>query len=236
MGDLGSKVLQAAPSGTIWTVGTSVSVAWGIRYNHGGGYAYRLCPANSTLSEECFAAGHLEFERDSQELQWKNGTKLKINGTFVDTGTTPKGSTWAMNPIPRIDFDSHSSGQQPGANGICIANPRLILTSSSPNPHLILSTGYSGCKMVGGEPVGNHCRQFDPPCSWDHGWYAQPPHKTSVDVEGNCSGDWTGGMIVDHVKIPKDLKPGDYVLGWRWDCEESTQVWSSCADVTVIAQ
>ena len=23
------------------------------------------------------------------------------------------------------------------------------------------------------------------------------------------------------------------VLGWRWDCEESTQVWSSCSDVTI---
>ena len=25
------------------------------------------------------------------------------------------------------------------------------------------------------------------------------------------------------VKVPH-LPPGDYVLGWRWDCEESTQV------------
>jgi hypothetical protein len=33
MGDLGSEVLKPAPSGTIWTVGTSVKVSWGIRYN-----------------------------------------------------------------------------------------------------------------------------------------------------------------------------------------------------------
>ena len=33
MGDLGSKVLKPAPSGTIWTAGTSVKVSWGIRYN-----------------------------------------------------------------------------------------------------------------------------------------------------------------------------------------------------------
>jgi hypothetical protein len=37
------------------------------------------------------------------------------------------------------------------------------------------------------------------------------------------------------VVIPKDLAAGDYVLGWRWDCEESTQVWSNCADVTIVA-
>ena len=69
--------------------------------------------------------------------------------------------------------------------------------------------------MVKGEPTGPACRQFDPPCSWDKGWYAQPPFKASVDVEGDCSGDWTGGQILDRVKIPKDLPPGDWVLGWR---------------------
>ena len=40
-------------------------------------------------------------------------------------------------------------------------------------------------------------------------------------------------LIVDTVKIPDNLTPGDYVLGWRWDCEESTQIWSSCSDVTI---
>ena len=29
MGDLGSQVLPPAPSGTVWTAGTSVEVAWG---------------------------------------------------------------------------------------------------------------------------------------------------------------------------------------------------------------
>ena len=40
-------------------------------------------------------------------------------------------------------------------------------------------------------------------------------------------------QIVDKLKIPEHLIPGDYVLGWRWDCEESTQIWSSCSDVTI---
>eukprot|EP01052_Picozoa_sp_SAG31_P016345 SAG31_NODE_1079_length_10031_cov_5.270741_2_plen_85_part_00 len=77
--------------------------------------------------------------------------------------------------------------------------------------------------MVNGNPEGPNCRQFDPPCPGDHGWYAQPPHKASVDVEGECSGDWTGGQIVDRVKIPANLPAGDYVLGFRWDCEGATQ-------------
>lgn len=208
MGDLGSQVLKPAPSGTVWTAGEAVEVSWGIRFNHGGGYQYRLCSAKENLTEACFQRTPLEFVRTSQALQWNNGTKYPINGTWVDTGTIPEGSTWAMNPIPRIDFDSTSSGQQ---------------------------KGYTGCKMVGGEPTGPSCRQFDPPCPWDKGWFAQPPAKQSVDVVGECSGDWTLGRIVDEVIIPKDLPTGEYVVGFRWDCEESTQVWSSCADVSIIA-
>ena len=29
------------------------------------------------------------------------------------------------------------------------------------------------------------------------------------------------------------LAAGDYVLGFRWDCEETAQIWSSCADVSI---
>jgi len=39
--------------------------------------------------------------------------------------------------------------------------------------------------------------------------------------------------IVDRVLIPAGLPAGEYVLGWRWDCEESNQIWQSCSDVTV---
>ena len=50
-----------------------------------------------------------------------------------------------------------------------------------------------------------------------------------------CSGDWNDMVeIVDKVHIPATLAPGKYVLGWRWDCEESTQVWSSCSDLTIV--
>lgn len=33
LGDFGSAVLPPAPSGVVWTAGSSVEVAWGIRYN-----------------------------------------------------------------------------------------------------------------------------------------------------------------------------------------------------------
>ena len=29
-------------------------------------------------------------------------------------------------------------------------------------------------------------------------------------------GDWTLGMISDELVVPKTIKPGKYVLSWRW--------------------
>jgi hypothetical protein len=128
-------------------------------------------------------------------LRWNNGSEFSLKATYVSNGTSPEGSTWAMNPIPRIDFDSHSSGQP---------------------------AGFRGCNHMQGLP----CRQFDPPCheqTWGNG---MPWHGTSganatndVDVQGDCSGDLTAAAIVDHVRLPAGLPVGDYVLGFRWDCE-----------------
>ena len=49
-----------------------------------------------------------------------------------------------------------------------------------------------------------------------------------------CSGvDWAGYSVRDVVKIPADLAPGKYILGFRYDCEATARVWSNCADVTL---
>ena len=39
--------------------------------------------------------------------------------------------------------------------------------------------------------------------------------------------------IVDRVRVPE--VSGEFVLRWRWDCEQTPQVWSHCADVTIVA-
>jgi len=31
------------------------------------------------------------------------------------------------------------------------------------------------------------------------------------------------------------LEPGRWVLGWRWDAEQTSQVWNACSDITVVA-
>ena len=39
--------------------------------------------------------------------------------------------------------------------------------------------------------------------------------------------------IMDEVYVP-EVPPGEYVVGFRWDCETSSQVWSNCADITIV--
>jgi hypothetical protein len=45
---------------------------------------------------------------------------------------------------------------------------------------------------------------------------------------------FTEYAIEDELRVPANLPAGDYVLGWRWDCEMTSQVWSSCADITLV--
>jgi len=40
--------------------------------------------------------------------------------------------------------------------------------------------------------------------------------------------------IVDHLVVPDHLTPGDYVLSFRWDCEQTTQVWNQCANIKIV--
>jgi hypothetical protein len=72
-------------------------------------------------------------------------------------------------------------------------------------------------------------RWFDPPCH-DTTSLKQPNLG-----QGNCSGEWlTKVTTYDYLKVP-DVTPGEYVLGFRWDCESSAQVWQSCADIVITA-
>ena len=132
-----------------------------------------------------------------------------FNRTEVNKGTIPQGSTWAMNPIPRINFDESDDD------------------SVGPHP----SWSYASCPH--GQPnataatqtIGT-CKQFQSPACDESdptthdpstAWHAVPGGTGASGVEGKCSGDFISGSIVDHVVIPASLAPGDYVLGWRWD-------------------
>jgi hypothetical protein len=93
LGGRGSEVLPPGPSGATWKVGTAVEVKWGLRFNHGGGYQYRLCPASEPLNEDCFQRYPLEFVRDKAALEFKNGSRISIEGVYIDEGVIPVGES-----------------------------------------------------------------------------------------------------------------------------------------------
>jgi len=39
--------------------------------------------------------------------------------------------------------------------------------------------------------------------------------------------------MIDMVEVPTNLPDGDYVLSFRWDCEQTPQIWAICSDITL---
>ena len=193
---------------TTWAAGSIQEVAWSITANHGGGYAYRLCPRRSEsdggddmvdLTEECFQAHHLEFAGNTSWIQYGDveWTRKAINATRTAVGTNPPGSTWTKNPIPACAGPRGGSGA-----GMDCKEPQF----APPLPGLF---GFGSAACFHGQ--GGSCTEAEAE-HWD---------------------DMFRFNIIDTVVIPADLPTGNYALSWRWDCEQTPQVWSMCSDVAV---
>jgi len=70
--------------------------------------------------------------------------------------------------------------------------------------------------------------QFTPPASHVYGFWGV--HNLGTPALGQ--GRIHSVSIVDKVQVP-DIDPGDYVLQFRYDAEQTPQVWNSCADVRI---
>ena len=88
-----------------------------------------------------------------------------------------------------------------------------------------------------GHDVLNRCKgqtQFPEPAPGISGWGGSTlpyPNLWPNPSADKVNWKWS---VADKVAVPRDLKPGNYLLSWRWDSEESTQVWQNCADVTLV--
>lgn len=241
---------------TVWTRGAVEEVAWAINANHGGGYAYRLCKnsASNNITEECFQRGHLHFEGDTQWLSWTqkwagNHTTVKrveIPRVTVSNGTHPAGSPWARVPIPACRFTGAHFGW-PNCPGDCAgccasaplpAHPRINESWWRSQDCVAMCAGNG---LPGSCPAGE--TQFPEPLPglsslWSSWLWCDAPHN-STDLRDQphdmpCSrASMMATNIVDHVRVPDDLEPGQYLLSWRWDVEQTHQIWQNCADVTI---
>jgi len=238
--------------------------------------ADRLCPAegnpNDTgCTEACFQQTPLAFSGQSQ-IRYNDGTLGPLfDRTEVTEGVTPAGSTWAMNPIPRIQNKyvllllplllvlllltplrrynaadgpgnplCKGKGFGPNGTGAPLADCRQVHNYQDPCCAFFEYIRIPAAHRAVNQFVSPACSpEDDDPSKWRY-HPGRPGPSSGLEggtwihgIEGRCSGDFIGGQIVDHVVIPKDLPKGDWVVGFRWDCEQSAQIWASCADVTI---
>jgi lytic starch monooxygenase len=132
-GDPGA-VLPSNPTGIKWPSGGVAEAKLSVRANHGGGYQYRLCAATRPLTEACLQQTPLDFTRRAW-LEFRNGSRLEVNGTYLSEGTSPPNSTWALNPFPFGSVQKYGSFEPPCRGEDDRAN------STDPQPHQQLCEG-----------------------------------------------------------------------------------------------
>jgi len=224
---------------TEWAAGSVQDVAWGINANHGGGYSYRLCKLSKNggkATEECFQKTHLKFVGDQSWIQFGDDQSNRTAFPAVRTsdGTNPSGSQWTKNPISACG----------GPDGGGIPGP----------PHSTIIGRlfhHTNCKRQQFEPILKDVIKGHPKFAPNDGLYGYgmghctsitnvQPNGTFTPSDTACSEEehafWLARFnfnIIDKVQIPEDLVPGKYLLSFRWDCEETPQIWTNCADVTI---
>ncbi|OEU12076.1 hypothetical protein FRACYDRAFT_244311 [Fragilariopsis cylindrus CCMP1102] len=92
-----------------------------------------------------------------------------------------------------------------------------------------------GIPPCAGWKIGDETKCTRGPQFTDHappGYYGKGgsyPVANSPDLQAVLS-SW---KVVDKLKVPEGLS-GDYVVSWRWDSEQTPQVWTQCAIVTIV--
>jgi len=90
------------------------------------------------------------------------------------------------------------------------------------NPIPACAGGWGG--VLDKDPDCKEGTQFPPPGPGLKGFGLQINNPTKYNFHFS---------IIDQVEVPEDLSPGDYVLSFRWDCEQTPQVWSACSDIKI---
>jgi hypothetical protein len=222
------KPLDKPP--TKWEAGSVQEVAWAILANHGGGYQYRLCPKSSELTEACFQSRPLPFVGNTTTIRMvQQAARAKIPdfeipAMDVNIGTKPKGSFWRRNPVPACNCDlgflcgiySEPWWIDPDAKTKTPSCPTGT-QFAPPHPGIYgYSTIYQFPKVEGEEEVVHEVMEGRP----------GDAHEPSKKDQGMTY------SLVDTVRVPEQR--GEYVLSFRWDCEQTAQVWNSCADIEVV--
>jgi lytic starch monooxygenase len=213
-GDKGSLLPRHANVTTEWPAAGVAEVGWMLAANHGGGYLYSLCPAAEALTEACLARTPLRFVGSTTTVRHiagpQNGTEITIAATDVSVGTQPAGAAWRRNPIPACNCDK-------GFDCSAVEGAAWDTLAYDPNGTQPRPVGFP-C------PTGTHF-----PVPFDYGYGQQLWDDGANMADPKSMNTW---VLVDEVAVP--AAKGEYVLRFRWDAEQNPQIWTHCADITIV--
>lgn len=191
----GSK-LPEGPITASWKRGDVVEASWSIWSNHGGGYQYRICPNDGTsIDEACFTKNVLEFANNKTIIRSPYGKFEDFSIPVVDVS---KGTYPSGSTWRRNPIPACNCDK--GYNCTAVDDPTIYTAYENGKGGKFCETGY----------------QFEPAWPEGFGYWGSGAHWTGDSLE------WA---LVDQLQVPRHINPGKYLLQWRWDAENSPQVW-----------
>lgn len=233
---------------TEWIRGDVVEVAWAMLANHGGGYSWRLCKKGGNVTEECFQRNVLRFHGNESWLQYSDIIpnhegfvelpRFELPRVVVAEGTFPPGSEWARNPIPSCYYCDQTKCGSLLPNLTDFFQPDLAYGDESWQAggeqwykQEKCAQDCSGFSMVQCPPGMTQFEEPLPGVSSYLGPFIVDFHQEIPETTGFEGMPYS---IVDKVEVPANIEIGDYLLSFRWDCEQSPQIWQSCADIRIV--
>jgi len=227
-----------------WIGGGVAEVKYGKTYaNHGGGYQWRLCPAeeftaDGVKNEECFQSMPLDYATGESWVEWNGDADNRtvfdaVRVTDANTqGVKPAGSTWTRFAVPNCGpGDSNNNCQKLDLNasktkgGLTEFGEGVVDQNSLPSyldhaapPALNFPAKVQGVYGYGRADYSAKGNYLSNSQSSLETWAAIYKHYDYA--------------VVDKVRVP--TRHGRYVLSWRWDAEQTPQVWSNCALVDIV--
>lgn len=211
LNDLDTKMMNAQGSNystntnPVWKSGDVQEVSYTLIANHGGGIQYRICPLDNLLNNTISedCFEALDFVGDTSWFQY-----------------TDENSELQSIPFTAVRVSD--------------ANTAGVLPKGSTWTQVGLPACADEEKVIG--------RTCDAPMFenelTDAGFwgYANPVEKfggNSKELQKLLKNEGANFFdIVDQVKVPEG-RTGDFVFQWRWDSEQSPQVWTQCAVITI---
>jgi len=240
-----------------WNVDGSILPPSGVAADWTASHPWRA-PGNAPVLDACGVAGgsskdnsgaggfppppHKAGDKGSEVLNttgttvWKAGCVVEVawsiaanHGGGYQYRLCPKSEELTEDCFQRTPLPFSGTTQKlRWENGTAIQIPATFVSEgTTPAGSTWAKNPIPACKSFSGGFHEDGCAepQFPPPpgCNalcWGYQPSPQVPRKIP--------------SIVDSLKLPETVLPGTYVLGFRWDCEQTPQIWSSCSDVEII--